>query len=303
MGGFKIYLLRRGNSPRTVKQSLARLEVLLHHCPNFTETEIDRFIVSLMDAGHSKASLNKYIGTAKHYAQFKQLPFSGNIRRLKEDTKPKKTLSLSQIEEICNLETDRQRDWQQLYWKLVAYTGARPQEILNLQKQDINLSTQTIYIMQSKTCEGRQIPIAEPIQEDLETYLKKTEDTLFNVGYDTALKDFRVRCEHLGITGVSPYSLRHSFITRLLAARVPLFVVQLLVGHKKADTTRGYFHANSEMLREAILRDPLTASKAKPENKLKQIEEYIKLLVEEDERFDKSKIFQAIAKLHESIKK
>ena len=299
MDDFKLYLLRQGISQRTVKRTLSYATKIIHACPKLNEREFDRFVVSLMDMGHSKASVNKYIQAVKHYSKFKGLEWADHLRGLKEDKPTIKTLTLKQIEDLCEIETN---SWSQIYWKLLSYTGARPSEILNLRLSDINLAQATLRIEKTKTCHGRVVPITDSLIEPLSDYLSTINDQLFTISYTSVAKDFKNRCRKLEINGYTPYSLRHSFVTRILSARVPLFVVQLIVGHKKASTTENYFHANSEMLKEAILRDPLTTNKANPKTKLKQIEELVDLLLEDDERFDKAKIHEAKAKLHESLK-
>ena len=51
---------------------------------------------------------------------------------------------------------------------------------------------------------------------------------------------------------VSMHTLRHSFATHLLEQKVDIRVIQVLLGHKKLETTALYAQVATEVLREVI---------------------------------------------------
>ena len=59
---------------------------------------------------------------------------------------------------------------------------------------------------------------------------------------------------------VSMHTLRHSFATHLLEQKVDIRVIQVLLGHKKLETTSLYTHVATEILRQVI--GPLEPSPA-----------------------------------------
>lgn len=67
--------------------------------------------------------------------------------------------------------------------------------------------------------------------------------------FDIRLRAVSKRCE---IKNVNPHALRHTMATRLVEEKVPLNIVQGILGHSSIETTRKYLHKNEEIEREAI---------------------------------------------------
>lgn len=100
--------------------------------------------------------------------------------------------------------------------------------------------------------------------------------------------NFHTRLKRLGIKrkNLTPYSLRHSLITRLLEEDVNLFKVQKLVGHHQIETTAHYTHLTTKDLQETIKKHPLIRKSTSPLEILKALINSIRSFqLEEDQRF------------------
>ncbi len=67
--------------------------------------------------------------------------------------------------------------------------------------------------------------------------------------FEIRLKAVSKRCE---IKKVNPHALRHTMATRLVEEKVPLNIVQGILGHSSIETTRKYLHKNEDIERAAV---------------------------------------------------
>ena len=58
------------------------------------------------------------------------------------------------------------------------------------------------------------------------------------------------------IRALTFHSLRHSFVTELQKAGVPVDHIKELAGHEDIETTKGYAHENVEQLRKSVAKLP-----------------------------------------------
>ena len=65
-------------------------------------------------------------------------------------------------------------------------------------------------------------------------------------------RDWKELMEELGIVGLTPYSCRHTFITRAIRSGMDLPKLEAIVGHVDRETTRIYTHLQAEDLVAAV---------------------------------------------------
>jgi integrase/recombinase XerC/integrase/recombinase XerD len=124
--------------------------------------------------------------------------------------------------------------------------------------------------VEGKGGKTRLVPIGEPAQRALRSYLERGRGALVTISAETALlvsksgrrlhpSDLRRRLERrlreAAIAGgVSPHALRHSFATHLLQGGADLRSIQELLGHASISTTQIYTKVDPSWMRSQYAR-------------------------------------------------
>jgi len=135
---------------------------------------------------------------------------------------------------------------------MVYASGLRVSEVVNLKRQDIDISRETIKIRAGKGRKDRYTLVSETVRKDLEEYYIRYNITnwLFSGAdpnthlakrsaqyiFDHALKKAKIE------KAASIHSLRHSFATHLLESGTDIRYIQELLGHASLITTERYTH-------------------------------------------------------------
>lgn len=150
-------------------------------------------------------------------------------------------------------------------------SGLRASEMADLVVQNIHLSLGVMRVI-GKGRKERIVPIGGPAIAALEAYLNQLRPLLMTTlgrGKFTGKAGDRVFVsrsggpmtrislwqvlrrlgKRVGILGLHPHMLRHSFATHLLAGGADLRVVQELLGHSDIATTQIYTHVDQDRLR------------------------------------------------------
>ena len=294
---FRLYLLQQNRKESTTKRHLWNIQRLFRDAKPFTKNGVDKFFLFLKEQGCKNSYLNSLICTIRVYSQFANLDKElCSYKFLPEKPSIKATMSDDEIEAFLNIPRPHQRGQGKALWckwtiffSIMAYTGMRPGEVANLTINDVDLGRNIFIIRDSKTNFPRLVPIPPNIEKLLKDYLKDVNSGLFervdNVDWHY---NFHRRIKMLGIkrTNLTPYSLRHSLITRLLEEDVNLFKVQKLVGHRRIDTTAVYTHMTIKDLENCIRKHPLIRRSTEPKEILEALIEMIKSFnFSKDKRF------------------
>lgn len=156
----------------------------------------------------------------------------------------------------------------------VAYgAGLRASEVTSLKVGDVDSQRMTLRIEQGKGSKDRYAMLSPVLLERLRTWWRvaRAQGTMLDGGWlfpgrnpiDPLTTRQLNRAVHAAaITAridkrVSMHTLRHSFATHLLEQKVDIRVIQVLLGHKKLETTALYTQVATEILRQVI--SPLQA--------------------------------------------
>ncbi|GAB3805059.1 tyrosine-type recombinase/integrase [Virgibacillus kimchii] len=205
---------------------------------------------------------------------FIDVDFMAGVQAPKSDDKLPVYMSLEELQKLFRwLEHDTRplAYRNNLLFKLLATTGMRRQELVDLTWQQVDLSNQTIRVF-GKGKKERLLPLhpiviplfyqyrdklsEHQLHADEPIFLNKNGDKLNPRGLHVVFKDILSRAG-LPPKRFSLHHLRHTFATLLLQGqddtnKVDLRTLQELLGHESLATTSVYTHVDLEQKRNAI---------------------------------------------------
>lgn len=287
---WKDYEEKRGLEKKTVSQGISDIELLTPYLPTahlLTKEHVSLWIKEISRRGNLTASsVNRIFSSCRSF--FKYLKY---IEEVDENTinpfvipnefkigKKRNSKALHKRESWLPFEPNSVVQIHQAAMskgdylladviKLAAYTGCRIEELCSLKKGDVNLTTNSLKISDSKTEAGiREIPIHEDIVSLIEN-LMMNDDPVYIVPHQKKSK-FDDRSNAIGkrfgrlktsMGFTSRYvfhSIRKTFTTLLENASINENITADIVGHEKPRITYGLYSggANLEVKRDAILK-------------------------------------------------
>ena len=122
--------------------------------------------------------------------------------------------------------------------RVIAFTGMRPSEIMRYRPEHWDRAAHRLTVLTSKGGKTRTIPLTA----DGEAALQTLEDlgALGRFSTSTVHRAFRLALVKLGITGIRPYDLRHSYGTAMYQVTGDTRIVKELLGHSTTAITERY---------------------------------------------------------------
>jgi site-specific recombinase XerD len=216
--------------------------------------------------------LSNMLKKAVEWDYLKTIPI---IKKLKEEKRPPRFLSLDEMERLI----DSASSWLRPMIIVLRNTGLRSKEFFSLKWEDIDLYENLVLVRNSKGNSYHSISMNEELraallflrdnyithdgqivqrEEHQRVYvfcnLDGTQLTKIRTSFDKAVRK-------AGLKNVSPHVLRHSFASHLIMNGVDLPTVQDFLGHKSISTTMIYAHLSSEHKAKAV--EKLSWSKPK----------------------------------------
>lgn len=228
-----------------------------------TAEDLRNYQLYLVDSGATAARLNNLItGLRFFYRTTLQTPEVLKLMSpLPEPERLPRVLSPEEVAEVIacapNLKARTALS--------VAYgAGLRGSEVVCLKTADIDADRMLIHVEQGKGSKDRTAMLSETLLAQLREWYRyarakgriKPGGWLFpgiNLKHHLSRRQlnrlFHEAARAAGIERrVSLHSLRHSFATHLLEQKTDIRVIQVLLGHKKLETTARYSHVASKTL-------------------------------------------------------
>ena len=173
------------------------------------------------------------------------------VRKLPElDSAPRKFFTAEQLRALYDADPKNAPIWQ-----LLANTGMRISEAMNLKWENVHPKKITIVSYEGHTTKSRkwrEIPLTDNASSAL-MFLKGNDDVyvLPRIHLKTIRYRFGQACKKAGLVG-TPHELRHTFISQLVMQGIPLRTVQVLAGHSSVIVTEKYSHLSPDHLASAV---------------------------------------------------
>jgi len=257
--------------PKTQEAYIRAVRKLAAHLKRSPETatveDLRNFQLHLVDTGTSPITLNATLTGLKFF-------FDVTLGRIElmakmQPVKVPRTLPVVlSPEEVSRLIAAARNIKHQVALSVAYGTGLRVSEVVGLKVTDVDSQRMTLRVEQGKGRKDRYAMLSPVLLQRLRSWWRIAHaqgkilpggwlfpglDPMDPLSTRQLNRAVHAAAEAAGIDKrVSPHTLRHSFATHLLERKVDIRVIQVLLGHKKLETTSIYTHVATDLLREVI---------------------------------------------------
>jgi site-specific recombinase XerD len=247
-------------------RAVRRLTAFLHRSPDTASAEdLRSFQLHMVDEGTSPTTIDCTITGLKFFFGV-TLGHIELMAKMQPVHVPRTLPVVLSREEVARLIAAASNSKYQAALSLAYGTGLRASEVVGLRVGDIDGERMTLRVQQGKGQKDRYAMLSPLLVERLRLWWRVAHaqgkmlpggwlfpgqnpvDPLTPRQLNRAIKD-AVDVAHID-KRVSMHTLRHSFATHLLEQKVDIRVIQVLLGHKRLETTSLYTQVATEILRE-----------------------------------------------------
>jgi len=260
----KLELKTRAAYLRAVK----KLATFLKRSPDTATVEdLRRFQLYLVDQGTSPITINATICGLKFFFDI-TLGRSELMAKMQTVRIPQTLPVVLSREEVARLIAAAPNLKSQTALSLAYATGLRVSEVVSLKVTDIDSKRMTLRVEQGKGRKDRYAMLPPVLLERLRAWwrLAHAQGKMLPGGWlfpglnpvEPLTARQLNRAVHIAAETakidkrVSMHTLRHSFATHLLEQKVDIRVIQVLLGHRRLETTALYTHVATEVLRAVV---------------------------------------------------
>jgi site-specific recombinase XerD len=249
-------------------RAVRRLAAFLGRSPDTaTAEDLRRFQLHLVDHGVSPISLNAAITGLKFFFDV-TLAHPERMAKMQSVHVPRTLPVVLSRDEVARLIAAAENIKHQTALSVAYGAGLRASEVVALKVSDIDSQRMTLRIERGKGQKDRYALLSPVLLERLRTWWRvaRRQGKMLDGGWlfpglnpidplsprqlNRAIKA-AAEAAHID-KRVSMHTLRHSFATHLLEQKVDIRVIQVLLGHKKLETTALYAQVATDILREVV---------------------------------------------------
>jgi len=275
--------IERGSSPNTVQSYGRDLVRYLRYLEDagiaepseVTRQDIEAHLGALVEVGLAPASVERAVSAIKGFHRFMvteqicaehptaDLPLPRKAKHLPDVISHEQAAAL--LDQPFAQTPAGQRD--RTILEVLYGCGLRVSELCGLDQRDLALDEEVLRVL-GKGSKERVVPVMGTAASQLRSYLDTWREGLvgrtptpavfLNVrGGRISRQSVHAIVERygrlVGIEGLHPHTLRHSFATHMLEGGADLRIVQEILGHSDISTTQLYTHVDRTHVRMAYL--------------------------------------------------
>jgi integrase/recombinase XerD len=249
-------------------RAVRRLAAFLKRSPDTaTAEELRSFQLHLVDTGTSPTTINGTLSGLKFF--FDVTLGRGELMvKMQPVPQPRKLPVVLSCEEVARLIAAAPNLKSQAALSVAYGAGLRASEVISLKVTDIDSERMTLRVEQGKGRKDRYAMLSPVLLQRLRAWWRvgHAQGKILPNGWlfpglnkvDPVTPRQLNRAIHIAAEvahidkRVSMHTLRHSFATHLLEQKVDIRVIQVLLGHRRLETTALYTHVATEVLRKVI---------------------------------------------------
>jgi integrase/recombinase XerD len=249
-------------------RAVRRLAAFLGRSPDTVAVEdLRRYQLHRVDHGTSPVSINAAITGLKFFFDV-TLDRRELIAKMRPVRVPRKLPVVLSRDEVARLIAAAGNLKHQTALSVAYGAGLRASEVVALKVIDIDSQRMTLRIEQGKGSKDRYALLPPVLLERLRGWWRvaRAQGKMLDGGWlfpgQNPIESLTCRQLNRAVHAaaqaanidkrVSMHTLRHSFATHLLEQKVDIRVIQVLLGHKKLETTALYTQVATDVLREVI---------------------------------------------------
>ncbi len=237
-----------------------------------TAEDLRHFQLYLVNSGTSSITLNATITGLRFFFQV-TLDHAEVMAKMSTVREPRKLPVVLSREEVARLIRSASNVKYQAALSVAYGAGLRAGEVVALKVGDVDSARMTLRVEQGKGRKDRYAMLSPVLLECLRLWWRTAhaQGKMLDGGWlfpgqnpinPLSTRQLNRGCHAAAAAAeidkrVSMHTLRHSYATHLLEQKVDIRVIQVLLGHKRLDTTALYAQVATEVLREVI--SPLEA--------------------------------------------
>jgi integrase/recombinase XerD len=257
--------------PRTQEayiRAVRKLAAFLERSPDTaTVEELRNFQLHLVDTGTSPITLNATLTGLKFFFDI-TLGRIELMARMQPVKVPRTLPVVLSPQEASRLIAAARNVKHQAALSVAYGAGLRASEVIGLKVTDVDSQRMTLRVEQGKGRKDRYAMLSPVLLQRLRSWwrIAHAQGRMLPGGWlfpglnpmDPLTARQLNRAVHAAAEAagldkrVTTHTLRHSFATHLLERKVDIRVIQVLLGHKKLETTSIYTHVATDLLREVI---------------------------------------------------